>query len=244
MTDIWFVESMGARGRTPALYHGEMPSAKGVEGKKRFRAAPVKIDPAHADMSFAQLTNLYGHKEPAPRKGDWMQTYTGKQFWPLDPRPDEVDIQDIAHALSMLCRYGGHAHSFYSVAEHSCHVHDAILDMGEYEIGLDALLHDAAEAYIVDVLRPVKPFLKDYKPIESAIMGAVQQRFNIHDEPDLIKVFDARILNDEAAQVFKHDLFKHWEFPQKGNPLGVKLCFWSPAEAKMQFLERFWQYIT
>ena len=53
------------------------------------------------------------------RKGDWMQTYTGRQFWPIDPRANEVHIEDIAHALSMMCRYNGHCRTFYSVAEHS-----------------------------------------------------------------------------------------------------------------------------
>lgn len=51
-------------------------------------------------------------------RGDWMQTYTGRRFYPLDPRPDEIDPEDIAHALSLLCRYGGHVDRFYSVAEH------------------------------------------------------------------------------------------------------------------------------
>lgn len=53
------------------------------------------------------------------RRGDWMQTYTGRQFWPLDPLPEDVFIEDIAHALSMQCRYAGHVTRFYSVAEHS-----------------------------------------------------------------------------------------------------------------------------
>lgn len=56
------------------------------------------------------------------KKGDWMQTYGGMKFWPLDPDPDRIIIEDIAHALSNICRYGGHARKFYSVAEHSIHV--------------------------------------------------------------------------------------------------------------------------
>ncbi len=50
------------------------------------------------------------------RKGEWIQTYTGKQFWPLDPRPEDIDIEDIAHALALTCRFNGHCDYFYSVA--------------------------------------------------------------------------------------------------------------------------------
>lgn len=56
------------------------------------------------------------------RRGDWIQTFTGRRFWPLDPRPEDVCIEDIAHALSLKCRFGGHCTRFYSVAEHSVHV--------------------------------------------------------------------------------------------------------------------------
>ena len=83
----------------------------------------------------------------ALRNGSWLQTYTGIQFWPLDPRPEEIDIQDIAHALSLLCRFNGHCQRFYSVAEHSVHVSTILAP----EFGLWGLLHDAAEAYLSDI---------------------------------------------------------------------------------------------
>lgn len=56
----------------------------------------------------------------------WIQTFTGRQFWPLDPRAEDVDIRDIAHALSMKCRYNGHCREFYSIADHSCRVAEVI----------------------------------------------------------------------------------------------------------------------
>ena len=73
------------------------------------------------------------------RKGNWMQTFTGRQFWPADPRADEIDIRDIAHALSMQCRYAGHCTQFYSVAEHCVLLANAIPEQK-----LWALLHDAS----------------------------------------------------------------------------------------------------
>src|SRR5665213_153577 len=86
------------------------------------------------------------------RIGNWMQTYTGKQYWPCDPRPEEVFIIDIAHALSQMCRYSGHCIHFYSVAEHS-------VLLSRYASTLEtkkwSLLHDASEAYITDIIRPV-----------------------------------------------------------------------------------------
>jgi hypothetical protein len=86
------------------------------------------------------------------RKGDWMQTYTGRQFWPIDPRADEIDIVDIAHALSQQCRFAGHCKSFYSVATHSWHTSNVC----NSENALWGLLHDAAEAYLVDLPTPIK----------------------------------------------------------------------------------------
>ena len=72
------------------------------------------------------------------RRGEWIQTFSGGRFWPLDPRPEDVYIGDIAHALSMKCRYAGHTTFFYSVAEHSVHV----CRHAPAEHKLWALLHD------------------------------------------------------------------------------------------------------
>src|SRR5690606_29748913 len=97
------------------------------------------------------------------RKGDWMQTFTGRRFWPLDPRPDEICIEDIAHALSMQCRYAGHCLSFYSVAEHSVLLSQHVAE----PFRRWALLHDASEAYLVDVPRPIKGDLSNYRAVEA-----------------------------------------------------------------------------
>lgn len=102
-----------------------------------------------------------GHKVPMSelrgddkRKGDWIETYTGGKVWPLDPRAWDFDAMDIAHSLSMLCRYNGHCREFYSMAEHSCHLHDYALHiLKDKPLARTLLIHDAAEAYLGIILR-------------------------------------------------------------------------------------------
>jgi 5'-deoxynucleotidase YfbR-like HD superfamily hydrolase len=134
------------------------------------------------------------------RSGDWFQTYSGGKFWPLDPKPEEVDIKDIAHALSLTCRFNGHCEKFYSVAEHSVHVHRVYLnrlydkapDTGSQamavfdflkspEAQLCALLHDAAEAYMGDVIRPIKKSIPALREMEDPIQAAILQAYGLQE---------------------------------------------------------------
>src|SRR5688572_25823546 len=109
------------------------------------------------------------------RKGDWMQTFTGRKFWPVDPRSNEIFIEDIAHSLSMMCRFLGHCSKFYSVAEHCVRASWWVADRrGSYLDQLAALLHDAGEAYVVDVPRPIKPYLSNYKELEHNIDECIE----------------------------------------------------------------------
>jgi len=96
------------------------------------------------------------------RIGGWSQSAGGRPFWACDPRPEDVHLDDIVHALSHLCRYGGHCRKFYSVLEHSVLVSMVV----PTEHARDALGHDFTEAYVVDVPRPLKRALKDYAAIE------------------------------------------------------------------------------
>jgi len=161
-----------------------------------------------------------------------MQTISGRQFWPIDPRASEVDLYDIAHALSMMCRFNGHCERFYSVAEHSVYVSDICPP----EHAKWGLLHDASEAYIADIVKPAKPFIAGYKEVEANIMRAVCQRFGLPViEPMEVKVADNAILADEAAQIMgEHP--KAWELPVAAS--GTKILGWSPSEAKGMFLMR------
>jgi len=109
------------------------------------------------------------------RKGDWVQTYKRKEFWPLDPRSEDVDIEDIAHSLSLICRFNGHCNYFYSVAQHSVLVSELVRPSE----ALPGLLHDATEAYMGDIVRPLKRFLPTVKEIEEELERVIFEHFGI-----------------------------------------------------------------
>ena len=166
------------------------------------------------------------------RKGDWMQTITGRQFWPLDPKPEEVFIEDIAGALSNLCRYGGHCLRFYSVAEHC-----VLLSRATETVALDALMHDASEAYLCDVIRPIKHYLGNYVTLEDALQNVIAKRFGLTWPMSReVKRLDDAILADEQSQVMAKPP-ADWQLPEP--PLGIVLQFWTPKRAKVEFLQRF-----
>lgn len=173
------------------------------------------------------------------RIGDWMQTASGKQFWPLDPRVDEIDIEDIAHALSMQCRYAGHCLQFYSVAEHCCHISDACSS----EHALWGLLHDASEAYLTDVIRPIKSSLTGYKAIEQRLMACICERFGLPiEQPEIVSELDRRILGNECTGVMALPPVP-WKTTDNPLPNLKYLPCWHPSMARQQFLTRFY-YLT
>lgn len=130
------------------------------------------------------------------RKGDWMQTYTGLKFYPLDPRPDEIDMLDIIHCLSRVCRYSGHTNGFYSVAEHSL-----LMARHFKEHAKIALLHDAAEAYFGDLPRPIKNSIPDFKKYEHNLLSIIFEKYGIGPLNDsilnLIETMDLEMLWQE-----------------------------------------------
>ncbi|MEO4031068.1 phosphohydrolase [Chromobacterium vaccinii] len=106
---------------------------------------------------------------------------SGILFDPIRPNPADIRIEDIAHALSNVCRFNGHTRQFYSVAQHSVIVSTLVPN----HLALAALFHDGSEAYISDVTRPVKPYLEGYACIEQRIQDAIGAAFNI--DPALFK---------------------------------------------------------
>ncbi|HVP57588.1 MAG TPA: hypothetical protein VMU02_05785 [bacterium] len=168
---------------------------------------------------------------------NWIQTYTGKKFELLSPTPDMFDPLDIAHALSMLCRYTGHVDRFYSVAEHS-------LMMSWYcpaELGFVALMHDATEAYVNDLSKPLKDLLPSYEVIERNIYLALAERFNLPENlPAEIKTADRRMLITEHKLLMKTPP-DTWGYEGYA-PFNIDgFSLFTPREAKAIFLDRFYE---
>lgn len=166
-------------------------------------------------------------------RGDWMQTYTGRRFYPGDPKPDDIVPEDIAHALSLLCRYAGHIDRFFSVGQHCLLMSHAVSPKN----ALAALLHDATEAYVVDVPRPLKLMLPDYQRIEQRVWEAICERFDLDLElPREVEDADRRILIDETKALMPNR--EHWPVDDDSDPLGVKIVDWTPLAIEGMYLNR------
>lgn len=163
----------------------------------------------------------------------WILTSTGRQFWPLDPRPEDICIEDIASALANLCRFTGHTREFYSVAQHSVIASELVAP----EHALAALLHDASEAYICDITRPVKqmPEMRPYRDAEYALEMAICTRFGVNMHvPEVVEVDNVLLLTE------RRDLMPagHWLI-NEAHCLTCRITPWGPIVAKHAFLKRF-----
>lgn len=126
---------------------------------------------------------------------DYITTYTKEHFTPLDPQSSQIHLRDIAHALSMLTRANGHFPEFYSVGQHSIQCCREAMARGySQRIALACLLHDASEAYLSDVTRPVKKNIKEYRRIEQRLQDAIYRKYMksglTEKETALVKLID------------------------------------------------------
>jgi uncharacterized protein len=170
--------------------------------------------------------------------GSWIQTYTGRAINPLDPSPADICIEDIAHALSLLCRFGGHVREFYSVAEHSVRASYEVAP----EHALWALLHDSSEAYMVDFPRPLKHSTvgKEYREVENHLMKVICERFGLpKDEPTEVKRADNALLNTEQRDLMGPQVHP-WNSNDLAEPLSNIIAPWSSRVAEVFFLRRFY----
>lgn len=172
-----------------------------------------------------------------PRHGDWMQTHSGRAYYPHDPRPEDIYIDDLAHHLSMLCRFTGAVSRFYSVAEHCIHVSKIV----PAEHSLVGLLHDAPEAYLNDLNRPLKVGLPGYKRIEEINWLAMCEKF------DLPLVMDPCIKEaDELVYFIEQRALMPMNERIKTPPNlpDVGMIGWPQAVAKQRFYDRYMEIIN
>lgn len=166
-------------------------------------------------------------------------TYTGKLIDPFNVKPENICIEDIAHGLSLLCRYNGQCHRFYSVAEH-CIIMATHSKFKKWN-PLVMLLHDAAEAYIGDMIRPIKGDLPQFKQFENNFMVAITHKltnkslsiFATVEKPDNI------MLATEASQMTKAPnkyYEKEFDLPDILIDKSIQFYYFTPQEAEKRFL--------
>jgi len=143
----------------------------------------------------------------------YILTYKHKEFYPLDPKTQDIDIEDIAHALSMLCRANGHFKHFYSVGLHSINcANEAIARGYSKNVVLGCLLHDGSEAYLADITRPVKKHLHKYLEIEDKLQSKIFEKWIpslTEEEKKQIFEIDDAILYYEFTELFGEKIFDH-----------------------------------
>lgn len=175
----------------------------------------------------------------------FIETRSGREFWPLEPRKQDVDLYDIAHALSNQCRFSGHTMIHYSVAEHCVRVAELLRDWvppstDKRIICLWGLLHDASEAYLVDIPSPLKqdPRFAAYRAAEAAVMAAICDRFGLpREEPTWVGVADGVLLATEARDLMAYRP-EHWNKLHQ-EPLPDLIVPWSHETARHNFLATF-----
>ena len=170
-------------------------------------------------------------------KDEWFITYTGRRVWVLHPIPEDIDLRDIGHALSQLCRFNGHTREFYSVAQHSVRVYHIVeRTFGKHVVAQirstvpnvgpkpfpwkvattkevrTAAMHDSPEAYLGDVIRPLKMFLPIYRFIEDLWWDAIRQRFDLCERiPPMVKYADqVALLTERRDLIHPHPAARPW----------------------------------
>jgi 5'-deoxynucleotidase YfbR-like HD superfamily hydrolase len=166
------------------------------------------------------------------RAPSYIHTYTGLRFHLLNPSAREMRIEDIAHALSQICRFSGHTIKHYSVAQHSCLVSDAL----PKPFKLCGLLHDGTEAYMNDTITRIKQMMPAYRRLESRMERVMASRFGIpYPFPRAVKRMDRVLLATELRDLFKDADHRYL----RCEPLRVRIQPWTPKRAEREFMRRF-----
>lgn len=199
-----------------------------------------------------------------------IATRGGKYFDFREMDPTSISIADIGHALGNLCRFTGHSLEFYSVGQHSV----LASYMVPREYALEALLHDAHEAYIGDASSPLKACLPDYSTLENCVAAAVRKAFRLPSTTsDVVKETDLALLWFEQRLVVNnwdqwsiptpppiaHEVLKHALLQRFGEEcwpvdthhhmrcvrrIGFRIPFWTPQSARENFLDRYRELVA
>jgi uncharacterized protein len=165
----------------------------------------------------------------------WILTASGKYFDFADPQPDQIDILDIAQGLANECRYTGQCRAYYSVAQHCVLASRIVLP----QYALEALLHDASEAYCKDIPRPLKQMLPDYQAVENRVHKVIREKFNLPEvESHEVKRADLILLATERRDLMPHDSTP-WPILANIRPMASKLIAVHSGQALSQFIRRY-----
>lgn len=164
-----------------------------------------------------------------------ISTRSGRRLYIQNPTPAQIDIEDIAHGLAHQCRFNGQTSHFYSVAQHSVIVASILPP----ELKLAGLLHDASEAYLGDIVQPLKELLPEYSSIESSFCEVIGQRFKVDlSHHDLVKQADLIALATERRDLMPMESVE-WEVLASISPLLTTIKPQNPTRAKQSFLNTF-----
>lgn len=161
-------------------------------------------------------------------------TFLGNRYYPLEGRIDQLDIEDIAHGLAYQCRFNGQTSDFYSVAQHSILVAQLLPD----HLQLAGLLHDAGEAFLGDLVSPIKALLPDFSRLEQAVSAQIAMHFAVNFDAPAIKAADLRLLATEKRDLMPNSV-EAWSSLHGIEPLSERIIPWGPATAKNEFLRTY-----
>jgi len=170
----------------------------------------------------------------------WIQTFSGTVFNPFNPDPSTISINDIAHALSQICRFGGHSSGLYSVAQHSVKV-SRILAL---ELALQGLMHDSAEFAVGDMPKPIKEWLPEYCELERTVWCAIADKFCLPRDlhPDVHRA-DRIALATEVRDLMKPPPTSWGRWLAGVTPLPDRIVPLTAQQAEDAFLGRFEELI-
>lgn len=171
----------------------------------------------------------------------WITTFTGKAFDFANTTADMIDIADISHALSAQVRFNGHTKSPYSVAQHSMGVAMwAYQKTNDKLIGLQGLLHDSTEAYIGDMVSPLKELMPAFREYEAYLWSIIAAKFGVSEEMhEVVKEADLRILLTEKREMLNNDHTPRWKLEDLYEPLPIKIVIQPFEIVRKQFMEVF-----